>query len=276
MGAKLAACVPLLVDGEAVGVLIVFSPRERLSDEERAMLLGMADQAGLAITNARTFEEVRAGRERLQNLSHQLVEAQESERRHIARELHDEIGQVLTFLKLSLEMSARLPPDAIRVNLEEAKEMVSELLTRVRILSHDLRPAMLDDLGLLPALLWLFEHYTAQTKVQVDFKHTSQEGLRFSPDIETAAYRIVQEALTNVARHANMSQAIVRLWTDQDRLNVQIEDHGIGFDPVAVMHSGGSSGLIGMSERVSSLGGQLRVESSPGTGTCIIAELPLG
>ncbi len=128
MGAKLAACVPLLVDGEAVGVLIVFSPRERLSDEERAMLLGMADQAGLAITNARTFEEVRAGRERLQNLSHQLVEAQESERRHIARELHDEIGQVLTFLKLSLEMSARLPPDAIRVNLEEAKEMVSELL----------------------------------------------------------------------------------------------------------------------------------------------------
>jgi PAS domain S-box-containing protein len=276
MGAKLAACVPLLVDGEAVGVLIVFSPRERLSDEERAMLLGMADQAGLAITNARTFEEVRAGRERLQNLSHQLVEAQESERRHIARELHDEIGQVLTFLKLSLEMSARLPPDAIRVNLEKAKEMVSELLTRVRILSHDLRPAMLDDLGLLPALLWLFERYTAQTQVQVDFKHASQERLRFSPDIETAAYRIVQEALTNVARHANMSQAIVRLWTDQDRLNVQIEDHGIGFDPVAVMHSGGSSGLIGMSERVSSLGGQLRVESSPGTGTCIIAELPLG
>ena len=276
MGAKLAACVPLLVDGETVGVLIVFSPRERLSDEERAMLLGMADQAGLAITNARTFEEVRAGRERLQNLSHQLVEAQESERRHIARELHDEIGQVLTFLKLSLEMSARLPPDAIRVNLEKAKEMVSELLTRVRILSHDLRPAMLDDLGLLPALLWLFERYTAQTQVQVDFKHASQEGLRFSPDIETAAYRIVQEALTNVARHANMSQAIVRLWTDQDSLNVQIEDHGIGFDPIAVMHSGGSSGLIGMSERVSSLGGQLRVESSPGTGTCIIAELPLG
>jgi PAS domain S-box-containing protein len=275
MAAKLAACVPLLVEEKKVGVLVVFSPREQLQDEERAMLLGLANQAGLAIASAQLFEEVRAGRERLHTLSRQLVEAQEVERRHIARELHDEIGQDLTGLKLALEISALSPAETVKARLDEAKTLIGELVARVRELSLDLRPGMLDDLGLLPALLWHFERYTAQTKIQVNFKCTGLEGQRFPPEVETAAYRIVQEALTNVARHAGVGLAAVRLRASQDTLSVQIKDQGIGFNSEAALASGDSSGLAGMCERAALCGGQLTVESTPGVGTRVVVKLPL-
>jgi signal transduction histidine kinase len=118
---------------------------------------------------------VRASRQRLQTLSHRLVMVQEEERRHIAHELHDEVGQLLTGLNLTLDMSSRLPPDALRTSLGEAQTLVSELMLQVRNLSLELRPAMLDDLGLLAALLWHFKRYTAQTGVQVNFKHIGLE-----------------------------------------------------------------------------------------------------
>jgi signal transduction histidine kinase len=210
-----------------------------------------------------------------------LLDVQEAERRHIARELHDEVGQALTGLKLLLDMSTRLPADEVTASarklhdLREAQAMVNELMALVRDLSLDLRPAMLDDLGLLPTLLWHFDRYTAQTPVRVAFKHTGLEGRRFAPEVETAAYRIVQEALTNVARHAGVSEVVVRLWADQETLGVQIEDGGTGFDPEAALAAGATTGLAGMRERAVLLGGQLTVESAPLAGTCVTAELPL-
>ena len=150
-----------------------------------------------------------------------------------------------------------------------------ELLERVRELSLDLRPAMLDDLGLLPALLWLFERFTAQANVGVAFKHSGVEHRRFSSEVETAAYRIVQEALTNVARHASASTVTVRLWATPDTLGVQVEDDGAGFSPERVLIPGTSSGLSNMRERADLLGGKLEIESSSGAGTCVTAELPL-
>ena len=123
----------------------------------------------------RLYEQVRAGRERLQILSRQLVQVQEAERQEIARELHDEIGQTLTGLKLNLEMGARLPADARRNELQEALFLVNDLMARARELSLNLRPAMLDDLGLLPTLLWHFERYFHQTRIQVSFEHTGVE-----------------------------------------------------------------------------------------------------
>jgi len=144
----------------------------------------------------------------------------------------------------------------------------------VRDLSLALRPAMLDDLGLVPALLWHFERYTAQTNVRVTFKHSGL-ARRYQAVIETAAYRIVQEALTNVARHAGVREVTVRLWADTDALNVQIEDQGNGFDPEAALARGNTGGLAGMRERAILLGRHLIVESSPGTGTRVTAELPL-
>jgi signal transduction histidine kinase len=145
----------------------------------------------------------------------------------------------------------------------------------VRDLSLDLRPAMLDDLGLLHALLWHLERYTGQTGVYVGLAHTGIEGQRLSPEIETAAYRIVQEALTNVARHANVDKVKVNVSADAENLSVQISDLGKGFDPQAALATGESSGLAGMRERAQLLGGTLTIESSAGAGTTVIALLPL-
>ncbi len=210
--------------------------------------------------------------ERLQVLSRRLMQVQETERRYIARELHDEIGQALTGLKLTLEMTLRLPPEQIKANLVEALALVNELVARARNLSLDLRPAMLDDLGLLPALLWHIGHYMKQTNVRVTFKHTGLEGRRFKPEVETAAYRIAQEALTNIARHARVDEATVRVWADQDTLGLQIEDLGSGFDPETALAEGNTSGLAGMRERAILSGGQFTVESHLGIGSRLMAE----
>jgi signal transduction histidine kinase len=145
---------------------------------------------------------------------------------------------------------------------------------RVRDLSLDLRPSMLDDLGLVPALLWHFERYTAQTGVRVDFSHTGLEE-RFPPEVETAAYRIVQEVLTNVARHAGVPEVTLRLWSEGSMVAVEMQDRGVGFDPEAALAAGTTSGLAGMHERATLLGGHLTVNSTPGEGTLVAAELPL-
>jgi len=132
---------------------------------------------------------------------------------------------------------------------------------------------MLDDLGLLPTLLWHIEHYTAQTQVRVNFKHSGLEKRRFAPEVETAAYRLVQEALTNVARHAQTTEATVRLSTHRQTLLIEVEDNGAGFDVEAVIATSETSGLAGMRERVVLLDGQLTIESQPGGGTHLTAEL---
>ncbi|HEX4460554.1 MAG TPA: sensor histidine kinase [Polyangia bacterium] len=192
---------------------------------------------------------------------------EEAERRHLAKELHDEIGQSLTALKLRLSLLPASEP------LTQARTLVAELTERVSSLSLDLRPAMLDDLGLLPALIWLVERYTAQTGVRVEFTHAGIEG-RVAPAVETAAFRIIQEALTNVARHAAVASVNVRAWRDGRALSVQVVDGGRGFDFGRAIASGKSTGLSGMRERARALGGELTVESSP-AGTHLTAELPL-
>ncbi len=239
--------------------------------------------------------------ERVKALSRRLVEVQEAERRHLARELHDEIAQLLTGLGLLLKPEANLSPEGGMLSRPEAQIqsgekasgatktwhstqvqmqlIIDELLERIRGLSFDLRPAALDELGLVPALLALFERYTGQTGILVTFKHQGM-ARRFQPEVETAAYRIVQEALTNVARHAGVAEATVRIWATSDglgspRLSVQIEDRGRGFDSKTTLRAPQSGGLVGMQERLMLLSGQLTVESRPGGGTQIIAEIPL-
>jgi signal transduction histidine kinase len=199
---------------------------------------------------------------------------QEAERRHLARELHDEVGQSLTALQLALKAGADQPPGRRAEGLARAQRLVAELTGQVRDLSQALRPTMLDDLGLLPALLWHFGRYTAQTGVRVAFEHHGLGG-RFPPAVETAAYRIVQEALTNVARHAGVAEASVAVWHDGARLRLRVEDRGAGFDPEAVRARGAGSGLSGMRERAALLGGRLVVKSTLEAGTCLTTELPL-
>ena len=269
-------CAPLHTQtGEIIGTLSLSSTHSRFTSEELSLLEGLAAQATVSIQNARLFEQVEAGRQRLQALSHRLVEMQETERYRIARELHDEVGQLLTRLDLMLKLMTRLSAARIRESLGDAQALVGELTTRVRELSLDLRPAMLDDLGLLPALLWHVERYAAQTGVRVNFEHNGLEQ-RCHRDVETAAYRIVQEALTNVARHAGVNDVTVRLWANQDTLWVQIEDQGVGFDSRAALAAGASSGLVGMRERATLAGGQLVIEAAPGKGVLLMADFPLG
>ena len=270
----------LQVEERVLGGIRVANKRsgERFTRDDARLLGLVANLAAVALQNAWLFEQVRASHERLRRLSHQLVEVQEAERRRIARELHDEIGQALTGLKLTLETGLHLSPDALpdvlKESLKEAHGLVDELIERVRGLSLDLRPAILDDLGLLPALLWYFERYTAQTNVRVAFKHAGLDR-RFTSEVETMAYRIVQEALTNVARHAGVQEVTVRVWVDEQTLCVQVEDRGVGFDPEVVLRAGKTSGLAGMRERAAAVGGRLIIESAPRAGTKLTAELPL-
>jgi PAS domain S-box-containing protein len=214
-------------------------------------------------------------REALRTFSRRLVEAQETERRHIARELHDEVGQLLTGLTLLLENGPRLPADALTTTVSEAHKLAQDLLGRVRGLALDLRPPALDDLGLLPALLWHFDRYRALTGVKVALQEYGLEGRRFTPEIETAVYRIVQEALTNVARHSLVHEVHVQLTANEEALILEITDEGCGFDPDAALDAMSSSGLIGMRERARLLNGQLTVHSAKGAGTHLIADLPL-
>jgi len=272
IGSELA--VPLRVECKTLGALLILS-EQAVSQNDAQLARLFCDQAAVVLSRAQLLEAVRQSNLQLQTLSRRLVEAQEDERRHIARELHDEIGQQLTGLKLMLEMSGRAPDSQIRYNLSEAESLADEALQQVREMSFALRPSMLDDLGLLPALTTLFGRYTAQTHVQVVFKHVGLDShIRFAPEIEITAYRVIQEALTNVARHAGVDRAQVTVWATTV-LIAQVMDVGKGFDPDIVMAQGRSSGLSGMRERALSVGGQLVIESSPGGGTYITAELPL-
>jgi PAS domain S-box-containing protein len=269
--------VALFHQGQPLGTLAVtttHAPR-RFDDDDIELVRGLADLSALAIQNARLFQTVSEHRQRLQALSAGLVEAQEVERRHIARELHDEVGQLLTGLQLTLAVTSRGLSGPARAGLDEAQKLVWQLMDRAQELSLDLRPPMLDDLGLIPALLWHFEHYTQQTGVRVRFEHSSASR-RFAPEVETTAYRIIQAGLTNVARHAGVREVNVRVWSEGDRLSVQIEDAGAGFDVDAALARGLARGLSGMQERAALVGGQLVIESAPGSGTQITAELPVG
>ena len=200
-----------------------------------------------------------------QEYAHSLLEAQEAERRRVACELHDEVGQALTGLRLTLDLMRRLPAERLRPSLDEAEGLVQELTGKVRDLSLRLRPSMLDDLGLLPALLWHVERFAAQTRVRASLEHRGLEG-RLPPEVETAAYRIVQEALSNVARHAGVGECRVRVWLEGGVLHLRVEDEGRGFDARTPEARTPSTGLSGMRERAALLGGRLAVESAPGAG----------
>ncbi|MCW5556536.1 MAG: GAF domain-containing sensor histidine kinase, partial [Verrucomicrobiae bacterium] len=267
--------VPLIADDTLVGVLnlATHSP-DAWTQEHEEIAQEIAAQLALAFRQSWLFAQISAGRERLRALSLRLVDVQETERRFMAHELHDEIGQLLTGLKLTLELPSHEAAEPPGPNVSEAIAVVDELMTRVRQLSLDLRPQVLDDLGLMPALDWLFKRYLKQTGIRVHFKHAIVRR-RLPSQLETAAFRIVQEALTNIARHAGVQEASVRLWLDEDILGVQIEDAGAGFDGKKALAGHASSGVAGMRERALMLGGDFTLEANPGKGTRLTVELPL-
>ena len=270
--------VPLRSRGELIGSLELWQTAAQAKDgfsaEQEEIAREVADDISIALQQGRLFDEVLAGRERLQALSRRLVEVQEEERRHIARELHDEVGQALTGLKLILQALPRLAPETAAAKLRDAIHLVNELTEHTHDLALDLRPAMLDDFGLVSALLWLFDRYQFRTGIRVAPEFVNLEQ-RLPPDVETTGYRIVQEALTNVARYAGVAEVVVRLLRGPTTLRIQVQDAGSGFDVTAALAGRKRAGLAGMHERAALLGGWVRVESAPSAGTQVMGVLPL-
>ena len=275
MGMQSVICVKMMHDQKLVGLLSVFSPEEaaHFSAADQGLLLGLADQVAQAVVNIRLFEQVNAGKQHLRKLSQALIDMEENERRSLALELHDQLGQMLSTVKMSLDMISMLPQAAASEQLQQAGKLVGDMISRVRRMALDLRPSILDDRGLLPALLYLFKSFKIQNGEAVTFKHKGL-GLRFPPKVEITGYRIIQEALTNIQRHAGKTDVYVNIWANDQSLNLQIRDFGVGFDP-AVSLKGVSSGLSGMRERARLLGGELVIESAPCQGTTVTAMLPV-
>jgi len=222
-------------------------------------------------------EELRESRERLQVLSRQLIAAQENERRHLANELHDEIGQTLTAISITLQAAQLVRGEPAQSRLEEAIAIVDQAIEQVRHLSLDLRPPMLDGLGLEAALRWNVDQQTHRTGLAV-FLDTNLGGRRLPADLETACFRVAQEALTNVARHARARRVWIELQQQGSALILTVRDDGVGFDPRAARSQavrGGSFGLLGMQQRVDLLGGEFSIKSRPGQGTCVRARFQL-
>jgi PAS domain S-box-containing protein len=266
--------VPLIGQGRVVGTLGLSRdlPGRPYTLQDQTFLQNLADRVALAILTARLYEALLTERVQLESLSHQLVAVQETERRTIARELHDEIGQTLTGIRLLVDMAAHSPQTA-QTNLAEAQTLVTQLIRDVQNLSLDLRPAMLDDLGLLPTLLWYFDRFTARTNITVHFAHHNLQR-RFSAEAETAVYRLVQEALTNVARHSGAGEAAVEVYGSLNQLRVTVSDQGAGCDAAKVLADRNSIGLASMRERATLLGGRWSFDSAPGRGVRVTAEIP--
>jgi signal transduction histidine kinase len=263
--------LPLIVKSHVIGTLGLWG--KGLEQEDLPAVKVFASQVATAIENAKLFDQIVLSRTRMRHLSNKLVQIQEIERRRIARELHDEIGQSLTGLSLMLN-SLFSPDEGRSKQFEKTQKLVEELIAKTQNLSLDLRPAMLDEMGVLPTLLWFFHRYENQTGIHINFEHRGLNR-RFSSPLETTIYRIIQEALTNIARHAGVEHATARVWTDQESVSIQIEDQGIGFDLDEIDDQATANGLIGMKERATLLGGDFEISTAPGSGTTLFASIPI-
>jgi len=208
-------------------------------------------------------------------LLQKVMTAQEDERKRIARELHDETGQAITTLMVGMKLIEQVAddPEEVRSRSAELRVLAARTLESVRHLSRQLRPSVLDDAGLVAALRRHISDFARFNALSVDFQVVGDESRRLPPEVETAAYRIVQEALTNVARHARATNASIILDLSGDVVSVVVEDDGIGLNPARIEET---SGVLGMRERAVLLGGSLTIESAPGAGTTIYAKLPVG
>ena len=267
IGARSGLWVPLVVRGRAIGVLAAhdkLGPDVRFSDTDLRLAETFANRGALAVDMS----------ERIASDSlRRVVEAQELERRRLARELHDETGQALTSILLGLKaLEEKLDDAGSRAAAAELRELVVTTLQDVRRLAVELRPSALDDFGLVAALERLSASFSDQTGIEIDFE-TALGDERLPAEVETALYRIVQESLTNVVKHARARRISILLARRNGAIKAVIEDDGQGFDPAASPSAG--FGLVGMRERLALLGGRLEVESSGDTGTTIAAEVPV-
>jgi signal transduction histidine kinase len=292
--------VPLMIKGWVLGSMCVGTHHTaNFSDEEQRLLDAIGNQIAIAVENARLYADVQR-RERVRGeLFKKALAAQEDERKRIARELHDEVSQSLTALLYDAEDGLELEHlPAIKKRLQSICDLTQHTLDDIHKLMFDLRPSMLDQLGLIPALRWLAETRLEPKGVRVNVNTNSNLGLlnvendsqRLSPEIETALYRVVQEAVNNIARHAAARNVEIGLFLDDGIASLSITDDGIGFDltelgmgtikdidseDFQLSENTRGLGLLGMQERIELLGGELEIDSVPGNGTQINICVPI-
>jgi signal transduction histidine kinase len=273
---------PMVHEGQLVGTLCVYAQGEvrHFVEGELAFLKAVSDQAAQAIANARLYAALQAEQRARAQLLDKTITAQEEERRRIARELHDQTSQDLAALMIGLDTCALgLATDKPELDqhLQMARSIAETMLANTRRLINDLRPSLLDDLGLAAAIAWYGEQRLERTGVALEFQCDQMET-RLPSYLETALFRITQEALTNVVRHAHASAVQVTLKVQDHAVILTVRDDGRGFEEPAATPTGTERqglGLLGMSERVSTLGGEMRVDSQPGRGTAITVTVPL-
>jgi signal transduction histidine kinase len=272
--------LPLRVGTAQQGVMAV-AYRSYHSFEEREMrlLTSLAEKTAIALANAKMYENLLEREHELKVLSGARVDAQESERRRIAREIHDGLGQILTAIKLNVEIMEDSPGLGAedQKKIKDVKSLLDSVMKEAREISYNLMPSVLEDFGLSPALQLLSERFGAQTGIHVSYFSKTDIG-RLDQQMEVALYRIVQEAMNNSVRHGEASQLTVQLSTTETELRMTIEDNGKGMDeamPTLRRAQGGGIGLASMRERVNSFNGSLHIDSSVNKGTLVIVELPL-
>lgn len=274
--------LPLHAQQQVIGSLALARTKAstlRLTSEELRLITGIVQQLGLSIENARLAQQAQVREKMLGELLYQVVDAQEAERQRIARELHDATGQSLTAIALGLRGMERLVSTGSRIAPQQIRDLVNFATTALGELRHliaDLRPSQLDDLGLVAALRWYVREYERRQLIAVDFGVQGEE-IRLPTTYETVIFRIVQEALTNVAKHAQATQVTVTLAIQPGQIRVTVTDNGCGFDPAALPTEQGQRvgwGLLGMRERALLLGGHCEIQSTPRLGTSIQVEIP--
>lgn len=258
--------------GNVLAILAFYSDRISSRDPDlRTTLESVASQIGQFLERMRAADQLR-------QYAQQLMHAQEQERARIARELHDEIGQALALVKMNVRSVHDITDTtSVSPRLAQSLGIIEETLQRVRRLALDLRPSMLDDLGLVATLQWYIERQVEWGEWDISIHADLDPDDRLPLDLETACFRVAQEALTNIARHAQATTIGIDVWQDSNSLHMQIRDNGIGFDVQASQERaarGLSVGLLGMRERVALAGGELTIHSAPNQGTLLWVQLP--
>jgi len=274
-----AAFLPVFMGERAAGTFVIVArARDPFASMDRRFLRALGQQIGAALQHAELYATLEQRSADLRRASASLLRAAETERLRIARELHDETGQVLTAIKLELAELERLVAGSPKGTeaARRAADLTGRALESIRATARGLRPAVLDDLGFVPALRSLAEEFAGRTGVEVDLKATPLPRTP-GPEVQVAMYRVLQEALTNVARHAAAARVEIAVRVENGDVVLAVRDDGRGFDPDRATAPGdGRAGLAGMRERVVGAGGRFSMSSAPGRGSRLEARLPLG
>ncbi len=271
--------IPITAQGRVLGEIAIFNrPSHPWIDQDVHLLTRIEYELGTDIANTHLFDAFEEQKQQYRPLGMRLVEAEEAERRRLARMLHDQVGQSLTAMGINVDIIQTLLPEDISEEiisrLDDMRGLVTRTTKRVRQVMVDLRPEMLDDYGILAALHWSAEQFTRRTGISVNVEGEEAAG-RLPAQVENVLYRVAQEALTNVVKHAQATQVRVCFKVDSEMVTLVVSDNGIGFSPERRFSrdQGHHWGLDLMAERIEGVNGRFQIESTPGQGTRIIVEV---